>query len=481
MSAIRVARGHTGRAQGREVRRQLPRPRRPAARRGRQRARRPRPARLGRRHRRGRGRHRRRALQRRCPTLDERHRLRHRRAGRRQHGPGPARRRVPQGPARRVRPRRRPARLRRGDHRVPRRPTAARRSAAASRPTSSTFGKVIGGGLNIGAYGGRRDVMQQVAPLGPVYQAGTLSGNPLATAAGLAALDLLDAAAYATLTATAERLAAGLRDGVRRRPGIDGGRAAGRQPRRPLLRRRRAGRLRRPRSAPTRRATPRSSTPCSTAAWPSPRAPTRCMFPGLAHTGRRRRRDRRRRRRRGRRRSPMTARHGDRCAASRYTARTVSRLRRRRPRRPRSELRRARRGRAACSPATTRSGATTPPSWPTGSGGSRSIAEVRADLPGARQALRRARRGHRARARDGHGRLEPLPRGAGPHAAARARPPAAPRARHHRPGRHRAVRPRVRPRHARCTSRRRSPAPPSRPAATSSGRGRGPGAAAASP
>jgi len=77
-------------------------------------------------------------------------------------------------------------------------------------PDLTTFGKVIGGGLNIGAYGGRRDVMQQVAPLGPVYQAGTLSGNPLATAAGLAALDLLDEAAYATLTATAERLAAGL-------------------------------------------------------------------------------------------------------------------------------------------------------------------------------------------------------------------------------------------------------------------------------
>jgi glutamate-1-semialdehyde 2,1-aminomutase len=78
-------------------------------------------------------------------------------------------------------------------------------------PDLSTFGKVIGGGLNIGAYGGRRDVMQQVAPLGPVYQAGTLSGNPLATAAGLAALDLLDDAAYDTLRATAGRLSAGLR------------------------------------------------------------------------------------------------------------------------------------------------------------------------------------------------------------------------------------------------------------------------------
>src|SRR5690606_35773489 len=66
-------------------------------------------------------------------------------------------------------------------------------------PDLTTMGKVIGGGLPIGAYGGRADVMAAVAPLGPVYQAGTLSGNPLATAAGLAVLDLLDAAAYETL------------------------------------------------------------------------------------------------------------------------------------------------------------------------------------------------------------------------------------------------------------------------------------------
>src|SRR5918996_3504415 len=59
-------------------------------------------------------------------------------------------------------------------------------------PDLSTFGKVIGGGLNIGAYGGRAHVMGVVAPLGPVYQAGTLSGNPLATAAGLAGVDPLD-------------------------------------------------------------------------------------------------------------------------------------------------------------------------------------------------------------------------------------------------------------------------------------------------
>jgi glutamate-1-semialdehyde 2,1-aminomutase len=74
-------------------------------------------------------------------------------------------------------------------------------------PDLTTMGKVIGGGLNIGAYGGRADVMGAVAPLGPVYQAGTLSGNPLATAAGLAVLALLDAAAYDGLRHTADALA----------------------------------------------------------------------------------------------------------------------------------------------------------------------------------------------------------------------------------------------------------------------------------
>jgi glutamate-1-semialdehyde 2,1-aminomutase len=78
-------------------------------------------------------------------------------------------------------------------------------------PDLTTLGKVIGGGLPIAAYGGREDVMSCVAPLGPVYQAGTLSGNPLATAAGLAVLDLLDEAAYATLRRHAEGLAVALR------------------------------------------------------------------------------------------------------------------------------------------------------------------------------------------------------------------------------------------------------------------------------
>lgn len=59
------------------------------------------------------------------------------------------------------------------------------------KPDLSCFGKIIGGGLPVGAYGGRRDVMERIAPLGPVYQAGTLSGNPLAMAAGFTTLELL--------------------------------------------------------------------------------------------------------------------------------------------------------------------------------------------------------------------------------------------------------------------------------------------------
>jgi glutamate-1-semialdehyde 2,1-aminomutase len=73
-------------------------------------------------------------------------------------------------------------------------------------PDLTCFGKIIGGGLPIGAFGGRRDVMSSLAPLGPVFQAGTLSGNPLATAAGLAALDLLDEDAYGALETKAMRL-----------------------------------------------------------------------------------------------------------------------------------------------------------------------------------------------------------------------------------------------------------------------------------
>ncbi len=71
-----------------------------------------------------------------------------------------------------------------------------------------TFGKVMSGGLPAAAFGGRREVMERLAPLGPVYQAGTLSGNPVAMAAGLATLRAADDAAYAALDANADRLAA---------------------------------------------------------------------------------------------------------------------------------------------------------------------------------------------------------------------------------------------------------------------------------
>jgi glutamate-1-semialdehyde 2,1-aminomutase len=76
------------------------------------------------------------------------------------------------------------------------------------------FGKVIGGGLPMGAYGSSADVMGNIAPLGPVYQAGTLSGNPLATAAGLAVLHQLNTDAYATLIAKATALAEGLSSSI---------------------------------------------------------------------------------------------------------------------------------------------------------------------------------------------------------------------------------------------------------------------------
>jgi glutamate-1-semialdehyde 2,1-aminomutase len=78
-------------------------------------------------------------------------------------------------------------------------------------PDLSIFGKVIGGGLPLAAVGGRAAVMDELAPLGPVYQAGTLSGNPLATAAGLAVLAELDDDSYVALERTAARLEDGMR------------------------------------------------------------------------------------------------------------------------------------------------------------------------------------------------------------------------------------------------------------------------------
>ena len=80
-------------------------------------------------------------------------------------------------------------------------------------PDLTMLGKVIGGGLPAAAYAGPRDLMERIAPAGDVYQAGTLSGNPLATAAGLATLRLLDAAAYERLDALARTLADGPRGG----------------------------------------------------------------------------------------------------------------------------------------------------------------------------------------------------------------------------------------------------------------------------
>lgn len=74
------------------------------------------------------------------------------------------------------------------------------------RPDLTTFGKIIGGGMPVGAYGGRRDLMEQVAPSGPIYQAGTLSGNPVAMAAGLAMLDVVQAPGFHDTLASRTRL-----------------------------------------------------------------------------------------------------------------------------------------------------------------------------------------------------------------------------------------------------------------------------------
>ena len=84
-------------------------------------------------------------------------------------------------------------------------------------PDLTCLGKIIGGGLPVGAYGGRREVMEQVAPLGPVYQAGTLSGNPIAVAAGIATLQALQRPdTYELLEQRAAALAEGLAEAARR-------------------------------------------------------------------------------------------------------------------------------------------------------------------------------------------------------------------------------------------------------------------------
>src|SRR5581483_7698862 len=83
------------------------------------------------------------------------------------------------------------------------------------RPDLTCLGKIIGGGLPVGAYGGRADLMELVAPVGPVYQAGTLSGNPIAMAAGLWNLGELRPSLYRHLRTLGGRLAAGLADAAR--------------------------------------------------------------------------------------------------------------------------------------------------------------------------------------------------------------------------------------------------------------------------
>jgi len=84
-------------------------------------------------------------------------------------------------------------------------------------PDLTCLGKIIGGGLPVGAYGGRRDIMEQVAPSGPVYQAGTLSGNPLAMAAGIATIKVLaEPGVYEALELKAVRLARGLEEAAAR-------------------------------------------------------------------------------------------------------------------------------------------------------------------------------------------------------------------------------------------------------------------------
>jgi glutamate-1-semialdehyde 2,1-aminomutase len=97
---------------------------------------------------------------------------------------------------------------------------AGYQSITSVRPDLTTLGKVIGGGLPLAAYGGRADLMSQISPEGPVYQAGTLSGNPMALAAGMATLDLLEGdEPYARLEESSAYLENGLREALGSRPG----------------------------------------------------------------------------------------------------------------------------------------------------------------------------------------------------------------------------------------------------------------------
>ena len=133
------------------------------------------------------------------------------RTDRRQHGSGAADAGVPQGAPRSHPAARRTSDLRRGDDRLPARLRRCAGACSAIRPTSPAFGKIIGGGYPVGAYGGRAEIMQKIMPAGPVFQAGTLSGNPVAMAAGIATLKELKAnPPYKRLDELGAKLEAGL-------------------------------------------------------------------------------------------------------------------------------------------------------------------------------------------------------------------------------------------------------------------------------
>lgn len=84
------------------------------------------------------------------------------------------------------------------------------------RPDMTCLGKILGGGLPVGAYGGKKEIMKMIAPLGPVYQAGTLSGNPLTMSAGLATIDLLTDLLYKKLDSSTEALCNGIKEAARK-------------------------------------------------------------------------------------------------------------------------------------------------------------------------------------------------------------------------------------------------------------------------
>ena len=154
-------------------------------------------------------------------------------------------------------------------------------------PDLTTLGKILGGGLPVGAYGGRRDLMEKMAPSGAVYQAGTLSGNPLAMSAGIAMLDeIARRPPYAELEQKGAALEALLRAEIERR-GLSGRglpRRARARSRRSSSRPARCADFARRRSAPTRGGLPCSSTPCASAASSWPPAQFEAWFLSTAHS-----------------------------------------------------------------------------------------------------------------------------------------------------------------------------------------------------